>query len=207
MFARSFVGADHGAPAPQLGGTVLCVEPSSVQVRLEAAWGVSSRAAVVERVRREVLAAFQELLEAGNVPYDTDCVASSGYVLLGLEARFLDPETYQGFPEGSYTYVTSAQVGSFIPDASIDTALPERRYTGSASDMQAGTANALETHLIAFGREFGVLVVWSEVNTVAPLSYPRFAALGPVLAVLRALALRVGVRGGGGRSSSLSRPS
>jgi len=148
------------------------------------------------------------LLEAGNVPYDTDCVASSGYVLLGLEARFLDPETYLGFPEDSYTYVTSAQVGSFIPDASIDTALPERRYTASASDiLQAGTANALETHLTALGREFGVLVVWSEANTVAPLSYLRFAALGPVLAVLRALVLRVGVRGVGGRSSSPSRPS
>ena len=104
------VYADHGAPPPQLGGVRFCLEPSSVQVRLEAAQPL----AVVERVREKVLAGLEARLEAENIPYDTGCAAASGYVLLGLEARFLDPETYVGFPAASYTYVTTAQVGAFV---------------------------------------------------------------------------------------------
>ena len=197
------VYADHGAPPPQLGGVAFCLEPSSVQVRLEAAQPV----AVVERVREKVLAVVEKMLEAENIPYDTGCAAASGYVLLGLEARFLDPETYQGFPAASYTYVTTAQVGSFVKGANPDTALPERRYTGSSSDIfQARTSEALETRLVALGQEeFGLLVrVWSEANTVAFGSYLRFAALGLALAVLRAVS--VSFRGVRGRSSSPLRP-
>ncbi len=189
LLMLTFAWADHGAPAPQLGGTVFCVEPSSVQVRLEAETPLP---AVAEQVRAEVFAEMRARLEAEGVPYRTDCAAASGYVLLGLEARFLDPETYLGFPEDAYTYVTTAQVGSSVAAARPGTALPERRYTGSASDLvQARTPDVLVARLVTLGREeFGLLVqVWSEANTAASGSYLRFAALGLALVLLRALTL------------------
>lgn len=203
MLMLAPVYADHGAPPPQLGGVGFCVEPSSVQVRLVTA----QPAAVVERVREEVLTRLQMKLEAENIPYDTDCATASGYVLLGLEARFLDPETYVGFPEASYTYVTTAQVGSFVTNADPDTALSERRYTGSASDIfQARTPEALETRLVALGQaQVGMLVqAWLEANAVTSGSYLRFAALGLALAALRAVS--VSFRAVRGRSSSPLRP-
>ena len=208
LFVFTHAWADHGAPAPQLGGTVLCVEPSSVQIRLEAE---TLLPAVAEQVRAgvsaEIFAEMQTRLVAEGVPYGMGCAATSEYVLLGLEARFLDPETYQGFPEASYTYVTTAQVGSFVKDANPDTALPERRYTGSASDIfQARTPEALEARLTTLGREEVETLVqaWLEANVVTPSSILRFAALGLVLALLRAVS--VSFRAVRERSSSLPRP-
>ncbi len=111
-------------------------------------------------------------------------------MLLGLEARFLDPETYLGFPKDSYTYVTTAQVGSFVGAAQPDTALLGRRYTDSASDIfQAQTPGDLVTRLTRLGLdEFNLLVqAWSEANALTPGSVLRFAALGLALAALRAV--------------------
>jgi len=200
LLALSLAWADHGAPPPQLGGTVLCVELSSVQVGLEAE---AAPPAVTERVRMEVFSAMQARLETEGVPYRTDCAAVSGYVLLGLEAHFLDPETYLGFPKDSYTYVTTAQVGSFVGAAQPDTALPGRRYTGSASDIfQALTPGDLVTRLTGLGLdEFNLLVqAWSEANALTPGGVLRFAALGLALALLRAVPLSLAATRG--RSSS-----
>ena len=146
---------------------------------------------------------MQARLEAENIPYDTGCATASGYVLLGLEARFLDPETYQGFPVASYTYVTTAQVGSFVP-----TRTPIPRYPKDVT--RARRAKSFRrgppmcwwhaSSLSVRRRSVYLARAWSEANIVAFGSYLRFAALGLALAVLRALP--VSFRGVKGRSSS-----
>ncbi len=182
----SFAWADHGAPAPQLSGTVLCVQPSSVRLRLEGA----SLPDAGQRVREAVSRTLQMTLEAERVPYETDCLTSQGYVFLDLYARFLDPETYLGFPEGSYTYVASAQVGAFVADVPYGVPLPEGRYAESASDIfQARTLGGLETRLTSLGETQvqALATAWSDANPVTLSGYLLFAALGLALASSRAL--------------------
>lgn len=115
--------ADHGAPAPRLGGVTLCVAPSSVQLTLEPPSRIV-KPQIVERVREEIFETLRRTLEAPVVPFATDCERAQGFVLLTLYARFLDPKTYVGFQPDSYTYVSSAQVGAFVGAAGPETALP-----------------------------------------------------------------------------------
>jgi len=183
--------ADHGVPAPRLGGVTLCVAPSSVQLTLEP----SSRIAesqVAGRVREEVLETLRGTLGAHAVPFETDCERAQGFVLLTLYARFLDPETYLGFPPDSYTYVSSAQVGAFVGATGSKTALPGGRYRASESDIvQAPTAAALEARLVALGDEQSRALAraWGEANAPTGRAHLRFAGLGLLLAALRALPL------------------
>jgi hypothetical protein len=183
IFALSPVWADHGAPAPQLGGVTFCVAPSSVQLRLE---GAALSPAADRQVREAILKNLRATLTAREVPFETGCDRAPGYVLLNLYARFLDSETYLylGFPAASYTYVSSAQVGTFVADAGPDTALPEGRYAASASDIfQARSARALEARLLALAdaQVQALATAWLEANAVPRRSYLLFAALALVL--------------------------
>ena len=187
FFGLTPVWADHSAPAPQLGGVGFCLAPSSVQLETEA---VSLSPAAGQRVREAVLKALQTQLETHNIPHASNCAASRSFTLLSLYVRFLDPKTYIGFPENSYTYVTSAQVGGFISDATAQTALPESLYTASASDIfQAATPGQLEQRLVALGEAEvrAVTQTWLEANTVALSRYLLFAALGLSFIALRIL--------------------
>lgn len=141
-------------------------------------------------VRGAVFRSLQRRLEARGVPYETECTTAQGYVFLELYARFLNPKTYLGFPENSYTYVTSAQVGAFITDVRYETALPKGRYAASASDIfQADTAGGLQEQLILLGEVQGGALIhtWLEANAVTFSSYLLFAALGLSLVALRVL--------------------
>lgn len=187
VFALSLVWADHGAPAPQLGGLTFCVAPSSVQLRLE---GATLPPVAARRVREAVIENLRQTLAAREVPFESGCDRAQGYVLLNLYARFLDPETYLGFPAASYTYVSSAQVGAFVADAGPETALPEGRYAASASDIvQARSARALEARLLALGDAQGqaLTAAWLEANRVPRRSYLLFAAFALALLTPRAL--------------------
>jgi len=187
LFAR----ADHGAPASRLGSVTLCVAPSSVQLTLEPPPRVAE-SQIVERVREAVLETLRGTLSAHAVPFETDCERAQGFVLLTLYARFLDPETYLGFPPDSYAYVSSAQVGAFVGAAGPETALPGGRYSASASDIvQAPTAAALEARLVALGeaQSRALARAWREANAPTGRAHLSFAGLGLLLAVLRALPL------------------
>lgn len=187
LFGLTPVWADHGAPAPQLGGVILCLEPSSVQLETE---GIALSPAAAQRVRREIAEDLQRRLEAQNVPHTADCTSSNSYVLLSLYVRFLDPQTYVGFPKNSYTYVTTAQVGGFTADTTAETVLPESVYSASGSDIfQAATTERLEQHLIKLGetQAEGLVKTWLEANAVTLSSYLLFTALGLSFALLRVL--------------------
>lgn len=186
LFGLTPVWADHGAPAPQLGGVTLCLEPSSVQLETE---GVQ----VAERMGKEIFGVLQRRLEAHTIPYGSDCANESRagrYMLFGFYVRFLDPQTYVGFPGNSYTYVTTAQVGSFVTNVDAQTVLPESVYSASSSDIfQASTPEQLEQRLVRLGETEAEMLVqtWFEANTVTLGSYLLFAALGLSFVALRSL--------------------
>ena len=187
-FGLTPVWADHGAPAPQLGGVTFCLDAASVQLATES---FTLSLAIRQTVRQKVLGTLQTQLETRTIPYTSDCLAARSYVLLSLYVRFLDPKTYVGFPKHSYTYVTSAQVGNAVEGVGAETVLPERIYSASASDIfQAATPEKLGQQLVPLGNAEAASLTqtWLEANAVSLNSYLLFAALGLSLVALRVLA-------------------
>lgn len=190
-FVCSTAFADHGAPPPRLEGVTLCLEPASVRLELE---GVTLPRAFAGRVVEDVAEAAQTTLASRGVPVRTTCAGNEKFVMLELYARFLDPGTYVGFPEDSYTYVVTTQVGSRPADVA-ETVLPEGRYAASVSDIvQAATAEDLSTQLVSLGNEQvrALAMTWREANVVPPGTYLAFAALGLSLLALRGLVAMFG---------------
>ena len=186
--------ADHGAPPPRLGGLTLCLDRASVRLELEATTlpGPLTSRGVADTFHH----ATTTLTEQG-VPLQTDCEQADGYVLLELYARFLDPETYLGFPADSHTYVVTAQVGK-KPAGAAETVLPNGRYAASASDIiQAATPESLAEQLVSLGgAQVQVLAAtWRAANIVPARSYAVFAALGVSLLALRGLTAVLGRSG------------
>lgn len=183
--------ADHGAPAPRLGGVTLCLEPASVRLELE---GVTLPGPLASRVVSDTAEAARQTLAAHGVPTRESCEGGGMFVLLELYARFLDPATYVGFPENSYTYVVTAQVGAKPADAA-ETVLPGGRYAASVSDIvQAGTAEDLSAKLVALGNEQArvLAATWRDLNVIPARTYLMFAALGMSFLALRGLTAAFG---------------
>ncbi len=183
--------ADHGAPPPRLGGVTLCLEPASVRLELE---DVTVPGPLANQVVADTAEAAGQTLASHGVPTRATCEGGETFVLLELYARFLDPATYVGFPDNSYTYVVTTQVGA-KPDNLAETVLPEGRYAASVSDIvQAATAEDLSAQLVALGnKQVRVLAAtWREANVVPPRTYLMFAALGMSFLALRGLTAAFG---------------
>lgn len=115
-------------------------------------------------------------------------------MLLELYARFLDPATYVGFPDDSYTYVVITQVGS-KPANPVETVLPAGRYAASVSDiLQAATPENLAEQLVSLDNEQvrALAATWRAANVVPLRTYLMFAALGASFLALRAVTAVVG---------------
>lgn len=180
------VWAHNAAPPAQLIGVRPCVQTSSVQLGLEA----SSLEVDAESVRRAVYDYLVETFTQLQIPYDELCPQNPSFVLLGIYARFLDPKNYVGFPPSSYTYVTTAQVGRFSPQPSLETVLSPARYATSASEIfQAADADALTQRLVALGKQQvdDLAKHWLEANAVSATAYLLFAGIGAALLALRGL--------------------
>lgn len=183
--------ADHGAPPPKLGGVTLCLEPASVRLELE---DVTLSGALANGIITDVNEAAQDTLASQGVPLRATCDGGETFVLLELYARFLNPATYVGFPDDSYTYVVTIQVGSKPVDMA-EPVLPEGRYAASVSDIvQAATAEDLSAQLVALGDEQvrALAATWREANVVPPRTVLMFAALGVSFLALRGLAAAFG---------------
>ena len=184
--------ADHGAAPPRLGGVRLCAAASSVQVSLEGvSWAEEADSSEAEaRIRTAVLSSLTRSLVAAGIPHTTTCTGSGG-VVITLDLRYLDPETYLGFPENAYSYVSAAQVSTLERGAGADIApvtLSESRYSASASDIiEVAGAAELEAQALALGEaQITALVrAWLEANRVPARSYLLFAGLGGALLALR----------------------
>ena len=193
----SLAWADHGAPEPRLGGVHFCTDAASVQVTVQGE-GEARRERLERRMSTEFLAGLREQPTASGGPHRSDAEApcTDGYVVLGVYARYLDPETYLGFPDASYTYVTTTQVGAYAATLTPETSLPESVYTASASDIvQAPTDEALRRELSALASLQGEALsqTWVAANVVAPFRYALFGVLAVGLVLARAV-VTVGLR-------------
>lgn len=179
--------ADHGEVETQLTGTTLCVGPLSVQADVRGPEGAAWPAA--EPTLREHL---ETTLRRADVPYDLreSCARARAAVSLSVEARYLDPETYIGFPENAYTYVVTAQVGT-LTDAAAEAGVLERPlYSATTSDIVSLQGDAAPLLNVADAVLADLAQAWREDNAVPLAHLLLLAGLGLVLAGVR-VALRL----------------
>ncbi len=184
--------AHESLPLTMLAGVEPCVQTSSVQLGLEALPDEVAADIDMDRIRREIYDYVRATFEREGIPYAELCPSSPSFVLFGIYARFLEPQSYLGFPPNSYTYLTTGQLGTFSPQPSLETALVPTLYSTSISEIvQAADATALTTQLTTLGRvQIEDLVRhWLEANRIPRLLYGLFAALGTALVGLRLLPL------------------
>lgn len=180
-----------------LAGLRFCVDPNSVQVRLEMPNG--ERAVAGQRSLRQALRAdLRNVLGATGVRADfaESCADSPTYTILTVEARYLDPESYVGFEPRSYAYVVYMQVGRHDGLASLleNQLLPDNRYNAYTSEIYAEPEGGEMVE--AFMVEPAETLVWKlagfwwEDNPL-PSHLARFGppAVGGLLALLTVLLL------------------
>lgn len=190
LLLLTVVQAHESVSPVQLAGVRPCVQTSSVQLGLEAV----PVGADAEGIKQEVYSYLTRSLQRARVPFDDLCPGNPHFVLVSIYARFLDPETYLGFPPSSYTYLISGQLGMFSPQPTPETVLTPSLYATSVSEIfQAEGARALEQRLVLLGRAQvdDFLRHYHEANTVPLLFYGLFAALGTALVSLRLLPLLI----------------
>ena len=107
-------------------------------------------------------------------------------LLLNLDARYLEPETYVGFPENAHTYVVSAQVGRLA--ATDDLVLTELLYGTSTSDIVSIEENR-ELLEVATPTLSELAQAWRQDNIISTRYYFMFAGLALLLVGARVLAL------------------
>ena len=111
------------------------------------------------------------------------CAGRRTTVLLSLDARYLDPATYLGFPENAYTYVVSVQVGT-LTDAGNEVLEPLYGVTTSdivsVNDIEAQLLSAIAPSLNELAQ------AWQQSNLVFPVQYLAFTSLALLLVGIRA---------------------
>lgn len=87
---------------------------------------------------REVSRLEESLTQAGiRADFVSSCAGSDRYAILGVEVRYLDPETHQGFAPQSYSYQVYLQVGRHngVADLHELGGLPDNRYNDYVSEI------------------------------------------------------------------------
>ena len=180
LLVYPFGFADHGRVEPQLAGTTLCITPASVQVNLI---GPVKPGRLEQRLREELVSALS--LAEVRFKKRASCVGEPAAFSLTLDARYLDPEQYVGFPENAHTYVLTTQV---------DDGLERVRYLATTSDIVALPAGeTAELLTVADDPLADFVQVWRDDNTVSLRQQLVFVGVAVLLAMVRitpALALR-----------------
>ena len=117
------------------------------------------------------------------------CAGARAAVSLSVEARYLDPETYIGFPENAYTYVVTAQVGT-LTDAAAEAGVQQPLYSATTSDIVSLRGDAAPLLSVANAVLADLAQAWREDNAVPLAHLLLLAGLGLVLAGVR-VALRL----------------
>lgn len=184
------VAQAHEDQAFHLAGVRFCVDPASVQVQLELPSPARTRSA--ERaLKAELQAALAVTLARSQVSHllQDSCSSSRAYTRLLAEVRYLDPETYIGFGQRSYSYTLSLQVGTFAGRKSAEGVeqLPTPTYSAFVSDIYPEAEERPFEPFVAHEGERlvqGLAAYWWEDNPQRPL---RATLLPPLLGSLLAL--------------------
>lgn len=178
-----------------LEGVALCLDPSSVQVVVEAADEARAEAAAAT-IYEELIAPLGTILTALEVDAEVrpSCREDAGFTLVYAYVSYLDPNTYIGFGEAPYSYTVSVQVGAYADGdyLSENEVLPDLQYATSMSDIYSEEAGAppFESHIVASGKEQvrQLAMFWWEDNAERLQGWTRYRPqlLGAALAVIMA---------------------
>lgn len=135
--ARAHGDAKFDLTEFHLAGMTLCVDPESVQARLDIP--NQSRAGTAHT---ELTRALTERLEYifSHTGTDADflpsCTGSETYTLLTAEVRYMDPEIYVRYGRQPYSYTLSIQVGRHSSPEELRALgmLPDNQYFAHTSD-------------------------------------------------------------------------
>ena len=135
---------------------------------------------------------MQATLSRADVRHEVEnsCEGRRAAVLLSLDARYLDPETYLGFPENAHTYVVSVQVGTL---ADTKDEVLEPLYGATTSDIVSINDAEAQLLLVVAPSLNELAQTWRRSNVVSPTQHLAFASLALLLAGVRA-ALRFYLR-------------
>lgn len=170
----SWAGAHGESGAVHLRGAVLCLDPTSVQVRFVGVAAARQRQA--GSLRPALNTALRQTLQAGRVRHQAraSCRQHPAFTRVVVEVRYLNPRNYAGFGDPAYSYVLNVHVG--VPNVSAGHALPgvgsapprNIYFASSWNDIhsEARTGQRVEAALTALGREqAGDLVrAWRQAN-------------------------------------------
>ena len=174
---------------PQLSGTTLCLDPLSVQVEVTGPRGEEQTAPLTGELRRRLEVALTRA--EVRVEVRPSCFGQPATLLLNLDARYLEPETYVGFPENAHTYAVTAQVGKL---AETDTlALEALLYSATTSDIVSVEENR-ELLEVASPTLSELAQAWRRDNIISTGDYLMFAGLALLLVGARVLALTFKLR-------------
>lgn len=176
--------ADHGHIETRLAGTTLCIGARSVSAVVSGPEGEVQTAPLV----RELLERLEATLEQAGVRYEVleSCVTPT--VLLSVEARYLDPESYVGFPDNAYTYVVTAQVGTLA--GALSEEVEGTRYGATTSDIVSVSDRDAQLLGVAHPIMTDLAQAWRQDNIVPLAQFLIFAGLASLLAMMR-VALRL----------------
>ena len=174
--------ADHGRIEPQLAGTTLCTEPRSASADVSGPEGE-----VPVSLKREMRIQLEAHLDRAEVRYEKrrSCVGQRATALLSLEARYLDPETYLGFPENAYTYVVSLQAGAPANAPTEGFLLEKNLYASTVSDIVSITDMEPEFLTIVNSTVGDFAQAWRQDNIVPVAHYLTFIGIALLLALAR----------------------
>ncbi len=184
----------HGQTINTLGGSVLCLDPASVEVTvqdLQRPHPAAVRAALLQDLTRTLRAD----LTRSRVPTKSrpSCQGDAAYTQLAVEVRYLNPRNYVGFGDPAYSFSLYARVMDLRTDPIT------YRFVSGYDDIhsEGRTHQPFEGALRTWGAEEvrDVAVAWHTTN---PLGAAVGTAGGLTLLLDRSplMALAVGVVGG-----------
>ena len=184
----------HNQTVNTLGGSVLCLDPGSVQLSVQNVLRPhpeAVRAALLEDLTR----ALHADLTRSHVPFEprASCRNQSAYAQLLVEVRYLDPQNYVGFGDPAYSYSVYVRVLDLRTPPSID------RFVAGYDDIhsEGRSHRPFEGVLRSWGAEEirDLAVAWHTTNPLGA----RLGSVGGLTLLLDRsplVALSLGVAGG-----------
>ncbi len=133
---------------------------------------------------RELREQLRATLGRAEVRYEMleSCIGQAT-VLLSVEARYLEPKTYVGFPDNAYTYVVTAQVGTLTGASGEE--VEDTLYGRATSDIVSVSDRDAQLLGIANPVMNELAQAWRQDNVVPLAQSLIFAGLALLLAAAR----------------------
>jgi hypothetical protein len=170
MWARASDDEAHHAAPERHTGSRLCIDASSVSLRLE---GLSAdRMAAQGRLAERLARLLERALKDAGIAYETPltCAASPSFVALHVRVSALEPDVYRHYAPNSFGCALLLRVGAYADAAYLaeHPTLPEQTFEAFDEQVisEAGRSTRLEGQLPTRARPLLAALVeaWREDN-------------------------------------------